>query len=37
MFHGRHGWTVSVISGFNTYMKYAMLLDLQEEENEKYK
>ena len=30
MFHGRHGWTVSIISGFNTYMKYAILLDLQE-------
>jgi len=31
MFHGRHGWNVSVISGFNTYMKYAMLLELQDE------
>lgn len=30
MFHGRHGWTVSIISGFNTYMKYAILLDMQE-------
>lgn len=36
MFHGRHGWTVSVISGFNTYMKYAILLDLQEK-NKKIK
>lgn len=31
IFHGRHGWTVSIISAFNTYMKYAILLDMQEE------
>jgi len=30
MFHGIHGWTVSVISGFNTYMKYIILLEMQE-------
>jgi len=31
-FHGMDGWNVSVISGFNTYMKYAILLELQENE-----
>jgi len=29
-FHGMDGWNVSFISGFNTYMKYAILLELQE-------
>ena len=28
-FHGINGWNVSIISGFNTYMKYAILLEMQ--------
>ncbi|WP_345985188.1 glycosyltransferase family 2 protein [Sulfurimonas sp. HSL-1656] len=30
MFHGIPGWTVSINSGYHTYMKYVMLLELQE-------
>jgi glycosyltransferase involved in cell wall biosynthesis len=32
MFHGMPGWTVSIISGFNTYMKYMILIEMQENE-----
>jgi glycosyltransferase involved in cell wall biosynthesis len=30
MFHGTHGWNVSMISGFHSYLKYVLLLELQE-------
>ncbi len=32
MFHGTHGWNVSMISGFHSYLKYVLLLELQENE-----
>jgi len=32
MFHGIHGWNVAVISAFSSYMKYALMLELQENE-----
>ena len=35
MFHGIPGWTVSINSGYHTYMKYVMLLELQENETRK--
>ena len=28
-FHGIHGWNVAVISAFSSYMKYALMLELQ--------
>ncbi len=31
-FHGIHGWNVAVISAFSSYMKYALLLEMQENE-----
>jgi glycosyltransferase involved in cell wall biosynthesis len=30
MFQGTHGWNVSMISGFHSYLKYVLLLELQE-------
>ena len=30
MFHGIHGWNVAVISAYSSYMKYVVMLDLQE-------
>jgi glycosyltransferase involved in cell wall biosynthesis len=30
MFHGIHGWNVAVVSAFSSYMKYAIMLELQE-------
>lgn len=32
MFHGIHGWNVALISSFSSYMKYALMLELQENE-----
>ena len=32
MFHGIHGWNVAVISAYSSYMKYVVMLDLQEAE-----
>jgi len=32
MFHGIHGWNVSVISAFSSYMKYALMLEMAENE-----
>lgn len=32
MFHGIHGWNVALISAFSSYMKYALMLELQENE-----
>jgi glycosyltransferase involved in cell wall biosynthesis len=32
LFHGLHGWNVAVISAFSSYMKYALILELQENE-----
>ena len=32
IFYGRDGLTITLISSFSTYMKYALLLDLQENE-----
>jgi len=32
MFHGIHGWNVAIISAFSSYMKYALMLELQENE-----
>lgn len=32
MFHGIHGWNVAVISAFSSYMKYALMLEMQENE-----
>ena len=29
-FHGIHGWNVAVISAFSSYMKYALMLEMQE-------
>lgn len=31
MFHGRHGWNVAIVSAFSSYMKYAILLEMQKE------
>ncbi|MGB7401965.1 MAG: glycosyltransferase family 2 protein [Arcobacter sp.] len=31
-FHGIHGWNVAVISAFSSYMKYALMLELQKNE-----
>lgn len=31
-FHGVHGWNVAVISAFSSYMKYALMLEMQESE-----
>ena len=31
-FHGIHGWNVAVISAFSSYMKYALMLEMQENE-----
>ncbi len=31
-FHGIHGWNVAVISAFSSYMKYALILEMQENE-----
>lgn len=31
-FHGVHGWNVAVISAFSSYMKYALILEMQENE-----
>ncbi|MEA1918203.1 MAG: glycosyltransferase family 2 protein [Campylobacterota bacterium] len=31
-FHGIHGWNVAVISAFSSYMKYALILEYQENE-----
>lgn len=30
LFHGIHGWNVAVISAFSSYMKYALMLEMQE-------
>lgn len=32
MFHGIHGWNIAVISAFSSYMKYALMLEMQENE-----
>lgn len=32
MFHGIHGWNVAIISAFSSYMKYALMLELQDNE-----
>ncbi len=32
IFHGIHGWNVAVISAFSSYMKYALMLEMQENE-----
>lgn len=32
MFHGIHGWNVAVISAFSSYMKYALMLEMAENE-----
>ncbi|WP_321778871.1 glycosyltransferase family 2 protein [Sulfurimonas sp.] len=32
-FHGVHGWNVAVISAFSSYMKYALMLEMQENES----
>lgn len=32
IFHGLNGWNVAVISAFSSYMKYALMLELQENE-----
>ena len=29
-FHGIHGWNVAVISAYSSYMKYALILEMQE-------
>lgn len=29
-FHGIHGWNVAVVSAFSSYMKYALILEMQE-------
>ncbi|WP_345992901.1 glycosyltransferase family 2 protein [Sulfurimonas sp. HSL-1716] len=31
-FHGIHGWNVAIISAFSSYMKYALMLEMQEDE-----
>jgi glycosyltransferase involved in cell wall biosynthesis len=31
-FHGINGWNVAVISAFSSYMKYALILEMQEDE-----
>ena len=31
-FHGIHGWNVAVISAFSSYMKYALILEMQKNE-----
>lgn len=31
-FHGIHGWNVAVISAFSSYMKYALMLEMQKDE-----
>jgi hypothetical protein len=28
-FHGINGWNVAVISAYSSYMKYAIMLDMQ--------
>ena len=33
MFHGINGWNVAVISAFSSYMKYAVMLDMQTQKN----
>ena len=32
MFHGIHGWNVAVISAFSSYMKYALMLEMADNE-----
>lgn len=32
-FHGVNGWNVAVISAFSSYMKYALMLEMQKNEN----
>lgn len=32
MFHGINGWNVAIISAFSSYMKYAVMLDMQRNE-----
>lgn len=32
MFHGVNGWNVAVVSAFSSYMKYALILEMQESE-----
>lgn len=32
MFHGINGWNVAVISAFSSYMKYALMIEMQENE-----
>jgi len=32
MFHGIHGWNVAIISAFSSYMKYAVMLEMAEDE-----
>ena len=31
-FHGLNGWNVAVISAFSSYMKYALIVEMQENE-----
>ena len=31
-FHGIHGWNVAVVSAFSSYMKYALMLEMAENE-----
>lgn len=31
-FHGIHGWNVAVISAFSSYMKYALMLEMQKDD-----
>ena len=32
-FHGIHGWNVAIISAFSSYMKYAIILEMQENDS----
>ncbi|MDQ7066810.1 MAG: hypothetical protein Q9M40_01745 [Sulfurimonas sp.] len=31
-FHGVNGWNIAVISAFSSYMKYALMLEMQDNE-----
>lgn len=37
IFYGLDGLTISIVTGFNTYMKYAMLVEMYEEEKKQKK
>lgn len=34
-FHGIHGWNVAVVSAYSSYMKYALMLEIQEDNDNK--